>query len=181
MSEMPFAALIAEWTVVCSPLGSPEAERSKQTYLIQNPSPYCFTVFSCLWTVEVKWGATAGCSDTVRGLGRLRHTVCTPFFVETVMFTLCFVFPLVCVAVFSLSDSECSTLSLASSVISLGYRGDSSCQKSVMSLSRRACRCGFWMQQRVAYHFVVAAHSGGKKSDSMFTNTGRCAPKMIDR
>ena len=44
------------------PLGSPKAEKSKQTYLIPNLPPRRFTVLSCLWT------ATTGCSDTETGL-----------------------------------------------------------------------------------------------------------------
>lgn len=41
-----------------------------------------------------------------------------------------------------LSDFECGTFSSASSVISLEVCSDLRCQKSVMSISRRACRCG---------------------------------------
>lgn len=41
-----------------------------------------------------------------------------------------------------LSDFECGTVSSASSVISLEVCSDLRCQKSVMSISRRACRCG---------------------------------------
>lgn len=167
---MPFAALIAEWTVVHSSLGLLKG-REEQTNLSHpkpSPSPlYSIFMFvdgrswmqwyrescpgrDCLMTYSITrslswilgWKSDKSEHKIQALLKNLEKKKCYDWNAHDIPVLFWDTVDFISFGNVLLSDFECGTVSSASSVISLEVCSDLRCQKSVMSISRRACRCG---------------------------------------
>lgn len=167
---MPFAALIAEWTVVHSSLGLLKG-REEQTNLSHpkpSPSPlYSIFMFVdgrswmqwyrescpgrvCLMTYSITrslswilgWKSDKSEHKIQALLKNLEKKKCYDWNAHDIPVLFWDTVDFISFGNVLLSDFECGTVSSASSVISLEVCSDLRCQKSVMSISRRACRCG---------------------------------------